>query len=374
MPIIQKTGGPDWRRRTMPKQIAIWFGWLIGLATTVYAGSRIADNDLLWVYLPSVGKEATDMVARMVPPKWSYMDMLWWPVWDTLNIATIGTVIAMIIAVPVAFLAAINTTPRMDWRRRTMPKQIAIWFGWLIGLATTVYAGSRIADNDLLWVYLPSVGKEATDMVARMVPPKWSYMDMLWWPVWDTLNIATIGTVIAMIIAVPVAFLAAINTTPHKGLRAVALFIIVASRSVNSLIWALALVFILGPGVLAGTIAIALRSIGGCSKLLYEAIEEIDHTQVEAIEATGASRLQQMAYGVVPQVLPTFAGVGVFRWDINVRGSTILGLVGAGGIGLQLSSSMGILAWTQVSMILLVILVTVVVSEFISAKVRHAII
>ena len=204
--------------------------------------------------------------------------------------------------------------------------------------------------------------------------PKWSYMDVLWKPVWDTLNIATIGTVMAMIIAVPVAFAAAVNTTPHRLVRAVALFIIVSSRSVNSLIWALALVFILGPGVLAGTLAIGLRSIGGCSKLLYEAIEEIDHTQVEAIEATGASRLQQMAYGIVPQVLPTFAGVGVFRWDINVRGSTILGLVGAGGIGLQLSSSMATLAWTQVSLILLVILGTVIISEFVSAKVRHAII
>ena len=260
------------------------------------------------------------------------------------------------------------------WRRRTTTKQYLIWFGWLCGLAITVYAWNRISDNDLLWVYMPTVGQQAADMASRMIPPKWSYMEVLWQPVWDTLNIATIGTVMAMIIAIPVAFSAAINTTPHKAVRAVALFIIVSSRSVNSLIWALALVFILGPGVLAGTIAIGLRSIGGCSKLLYEAIEEIDHTQVEAIEATGASRLQQIAFGVVPQVMPTFAGVGVFRWDINVRGSTILGLVGAGGIGLQLSSSMNTLAWTQVSMILIVILGTVVVSEYVSAKVRHAII
>jgi phosphonate transport system permease protein len=260
------------------------------------------------------------------------------------------------------------------WRRRTNARQLFVWFGWLMGVAITVYAWSRISDNDLLWVYMPTVGAQAADMASRMFPPKWSYMEMLWKPIWDTLNIATIGTVIAMTIAVPVAFAAASNTTPHKAVRAVALLVIVSSRSVNSLIWAMALVFILGPGVLAGTIAIALRSIGGCSKLLYEAIEEIDHNQVEAIEATGASRLQQMAFGIVPQILPTFAGVGVFRWDINVRGSTILGLVGAGGIGLQLNSSMNTLAWTQVSMILLVILSTVVVSEYVSAKVRHAII
>ena len=177
-----------------------------------------------------------------------------------------------------------------------------------------------------------------------------------------------------MIIAVPVAFCAARNTTPHATVRVLALFIIVSSRSVNSLIWALMLVFILGPGVLAGTIAIGLRSIGFCAKLIYESIEEIDAKQVEAIKATGASNIQQMVFGILPQVLPTITGVGIYGWDVNIRESTILGLVGAGGIGLQLSSSINTLAWTQVSTILLVILVTVFISEWVSAKVRGAII
>ena len=102
-------------------------------------------------------------------------------------------------------------------------------------------------------------------------------------------------------------------------MRPVALLIIVSSRSINSLIWALLLVTILGPGVLAGVVAIALRSIGFIAKLLYEAIEEIDMAQVEAIEATGASRAQVMDYGIVPQIMPAFAGIAVFRWDINIR-------------------------------------------------------
>ena len=134
------------------------------------------------------------------------------------------------------------------------------------------------------------------------------------------------------------------------------------------------LVTIIGPGVLAGVIAIGLRSIGFCAKLLYEAIEEIDESQVEAITATGASPVQVLAYGIVPQVLPAFAGIAVFRWDINIRESTVLGLVGAGGIGVELSASLANVAWTQVSLILLTILATVVVSEWVSAKVRHAII
>ncbi len=147
-----------------------------------------------------------------------------------------------------------------------------------------------------------------------------------------------------------------------------------SSRSINSLIWALLLVTILGPGVLAGIVAIALRSIGFIGKLLYEAIEEIDTAQVEAIEASGASRAQVMDYGIVPQIMPAFAGIAVFRWDINIRESAVVGLVGAGGIGLNLEASLSTLAWTQVSLLLLVILSTVLVSEWVSAKVRHAII
>jgi len=150
------------------------------------------------------------------------------------------------------------------------------------------------------------------------------------------------------------------------------LLLIVASRSINSLIWGLLLVTIFGPGVFAGVIAIALRSIGFVAKLLYEAIEEIDASQVDAITATGASSLQVLDHAVVPQVMPAFAGISVFRWDINIRESTVLGLVGAGGLGLKLQASLNTLAWNQVTMILLVIFATVAISEWISARVRHA--
>jgi phosphonate transport system permease protein len=260
------------------------------------------------------------------------------------------------------------------WRLRTTRNQLAVWFGWLFGVAIFVYCWQLISEKTI-WFFVTDAPKQAADMASRMVPPKWSYMDTLWAPVWDTINIATLGTVIAIVIAVPVAFCAARNTTPSVHfVRPVALFIIVSSRSINSLIWALMLVTLIGPGVLAGVIAIGLRSIGFCAKLLYEAIEEIDHSQVEAVIATGASRGQQLSYGIVPQIMPAFAGITVFRWDINIRESTVLGLVGAGGIGLQLDASISTLAWTQVSLILLVILATVIVSEWVSAKVRHAII
>ena len=261
----------------------------------------------------------------------------------------------------------------LSWKHRATATQLRNWAAWLIGIAIVSFAWHLISEKTI-WFFVQDAPRQAADMGARMVPPKWSYMSQLWKPAWDTVNIATIGTIIAMVIAIPVAFAAARNTTPHLLVRSAALFIIVSSRSVNSLIWALMLVFILGPGILAGTIAIGLRSVGFCAKLLYEAIEEIDQSQVEAIEATGASRVQKIVYGILPQVMPTIAGVGIYRWDINIRESTILGLVGAGGIGLQLSGSLNTLAWTQVSMILLVILATVFISEWVSAEVRGAII
>jgi len=260
------------------------------------------------------------------------------------------------------------------WQVRAPREQLLRWFLWLTGVAAFIFSWQKISENTL-WFMMGNIGEVVADIGGRAMPPRWGYIDQLWVPIWDTMAIATLGTILALMMAVPVAFLAARNTTPSKlFVRPLALLIIVSTRSVNSLIWALLLVSIVGPGVLAGLIAISIRSIGFCAKLLYEAIEEIDENQVEAITATGATRWQTMVYGIVPQILPAFAGIAVFRWDINIRESTVLGLVGAGGIGLQLQSSLNTLAWPQVSLILAVILVAVVIGEFISAKVRGAII
>lgn len=260
------------------------------------------------------------------------------------------------------------------WARRTSSGQISIWFMWFCGLAVFLACWKQISDATT-WLFVWDAPRIADDIIGRAMPPDWYFINALWKPLWDTLNIATLGTAIALLMAVPIAFLAARNTTPSVWfVRPIALLIIVSTRSINSLIWALLLVAIIGPGVFAGLIAIAIRSIGFCAKLLYEAIEEIDSAQVEAITATGASRWQVMAYGIVPQILPAFAGITVFRWDINIRESTVLGLVGAGGIGLQMRSSLDVLAWPRVALILTVILAAVIVSEWVSAKVRAAII
>ncbi|MEQ8817488.1 MAG: phosphonate ABC transporter, permease protein PhnE [Thalassobaculum sp.] len=260
------------------------------------------------------------------------------------------------------------------WRKRTPRADLLIWLGWFALVALFVFCW-QVMTKDTIWAFVADAPSQAADIGSRMVPPRWGYLPELMGPLWDTINIATLGTLLAVIMAVPVAFLAARNTTPSvRIVRPLAMLAIVSSRSINALIWALLLVAIIGPGVPAGIVAIALRSVGFVAKLLYEAIEEIDEKQVEAVTATGASTAQVIDFAIVPQILPAFAGICVFRWDINIRESAVLGLVGAGGLGLKLQDSLNILAWPQVTVIFVLILMTVLISEWVSARVRHAII
>ena len=269
---------------------------------------------------------------------------------------------------------ALTESGRRIWSWRAPGESRAVWFGWFALVVLTIFCW-RVMTANTIWEFVYDAPRQASDIFGRMLPPRWDYANRLWAPLWDTINMATLGTLLAIALGTPLGFLAARNTTPSVlFVRPVALLIIVSSRSINALIWGLLLVAILGPGVLAGIIAIALRSIGFVGKLLYESIEEIDRDQVEAIRASGASGAQVMTYGIVPQILPAFATICVFRWDINIRESTVLGLVGAGGLGLALEASLNVLAWPQVTIILLMILVTVAASEWITAKVRRTII
>jgi phosphonate transport system permease protein len=258
------------------------------------------------------------------------------------------------------------------WRKRNRRQTLLTYLAYLLG-AVSVLVAFRFISGQTLWFFVLDAPEQVADLIGRMFPPRWSYAERLWGALWDTINIATLGTLIAIVISVPVAFLAARNTTPHPLVRQMAMLIIVSSRSVNSLIWALLLVSVIGPGLLAGVIAIALRSVGFCSKLLFEAIEEVNPRPLEALASAGASGGQVVTYGITPQVLPAFAGIVLFRWDINIRSSTVIGLVGGGGIGVQLNASINALQWSQVTVIFAMIIVLVVAAEWVSAKVRGAI-
>lgn len=256
------------------------------------------------------------------------------------------------------------------WRRFS-PHETLIRYAWYIGIMfLVVWSVSKL---DIPWFYFLDAHIQAQDMIVRMWPPDISYAGQLFMPMVETIHIATIGTAATFFIALPVAFIAARNTTINSATWFIGRIILVGSRSINTVVWGLLFVAIFGPGPLAGIWAITFRSIGFTGKLIAEAIEEIDEGATEAIEATGASQLQVLLYGVLPQVLPVIYGTLVYRWDINIRESTVLGFVGAGGIGILLYSSINQFLWREVALMLISVFGVVLISEFVSAKIRQRI-
>lgn len=255
-----------------------------------------------------------------------------------------------------------------DIWRRFSPQETLVRYTWY--LAIVFIAVWSVSNLDIPWFYFLDAHTQAADLITRMIPPDWTFFAAIRGPLVETIHIATLGTAIAVCVALPIAFIAARNTTPNALTWFIGRFILVTSRSVNTVVWGLVFVAIFGPGAMAGIWSVAARSIGFVGKLVAEAIEEIDEGTVEAIEATGASRLQVLLIGVLPQVLPVIYGTTVYRWDINIRESTVLGFVGAGGIGIMLYSSINQFAWHEVSVMLIAIFGIVVLSEFVSATVR----
>lgn len=253
------------------------------------------------------------------------------------------------------------------WRRFSPAETVVryLWFGAIVFVAAW-----SLRNLDITWEYFLDAHIQAGDLLTRMFPPDWGHTGRIIDPLLETIHIATLGTIMTFAIAIPLAFLSARNTTPNWVTWFIGRFILVASRSINTVVWALIFVAIFGPGAMAGIWAITFRSIGFLGKLVAEAIEEVDEGTVEAIEATGASRLQVLLFGVLPQVLPVIFGTTIYRWDINIRESTVLGFVGAGGIGIELYSSINLFRWPEVAVMLVSILGVVVISEFVSATAR----
>lgn len=245
---------------------------------------------------------------------------------------------------------------RFSPRERLM--RFAFYLATVAALVLSVRSVNVIAE------FLYDAPEQIVDLFARMWP-----MDFTYYPkavhgaLIETLHIATLGTILAMAMALPVGLLAARNVTPNPALNYFAKLILVSSRSVNSLVWALLFVAVFGPGALAGTLAIAFRSVGFVGKLFGEALEEANPGPVEALRAAGAPRTSVFLKAYWPQVQPACYSIALFRWDINIRESAVLGLVGAGGIGVALDSALNLLYWDQVAVVLLTIFTVVLATE-----------
>jgi phosphonate transport system permease protein len=218
---------------------------------------------------------------------------------------------------------------------------------------------------------LASLGK----FIALMFPPSaGGHLDLLVKAMGETLAIAFLGTLIATVVAFPISFLAASNTSPHGVIRFAIRRCLDIIRGIDALIWALVFVGVVGLGPFAGILAIAVSDTGALGKLFSEAIEPAEERARESVLASGGTGLLAVRFGLLPQVLPIIAGQILYYFESNVRSATIIGIVGAGGIGLQLSEQIRTYDFDQVAFAVIMILITVAAIDWISSKLRFAII
>jgi phosphonate transport system permease protein len=258
---------------------------------------------------------------------------------------------------------------RPAWRAQATPALVAFGmiglfvFGlWYLGFTF----GMLIRGGNQLWVIL-----------GVMLPPNpetWARVVFYLGSLAETLGIAFLGTLIAATVAFPLGFLAARNVVANRLVHILSRRLFDCIRGVDTLIWALVWINVVGLGPFAGVLAIACSDIGAFGKLFSEAIEATDRKPVEGVLSSGGSEIEAIRFGVLPQVLPVITSQVLYYFESNTRSATIIGIVGAGGIGLHLSEMIRTVEWQQVSFIIVMMLVTVSAIDFLSSRLRMAII
>jgi len=258
------------------------------------------------------------------------------------------------------------------WERFTLKQRLLRYIVYVCFVSALFFS---IRTVEVIPEFFYDAPEQMMDLFSRMWPMEFEYYPQtIHAAIIETLNIATLGTLVALLLALPLALMSASTIVSYSWVHWIARFFLVSSRTVNSLVWALLFVAVFGPGVISGVLAIAFRSIGFIGKLLGEALDEVNMGSVEALKATGAPTITILMKAYWPQVMPAFFSIILFRWDINVRESAVLGLVGAGGIGVVLSDSMNLFQWRQVSIALLAIFAVVIIAEIIVVNIRKKLI
>ena len=273
-----------------------------------------------------------------------------------------------------AVLGAANHEQRIEAlaqaRQRQRIQRYSIYFGVAALVAWSVEA-IVVGDTDWSRITLAGVAKAAW----RFIDFDASILGSLWEATLETVLMATLATILGAFMAIPVAWLGANNISPlGRATYLLGRVLMTLSRSVHEVVWGLVFVAAVGLGALAGVLAMAVRSIGFISKTVAEAIEDVNPGPVEAMRAVGANRFQVLMFGIVPQILPVVIGNVIFEWDVNIRRSTIMGLVGAGGLGLALHRQMASYNYGGIATVIFVILALIVFGEVFSAWARKKVI
>lgn len=260
----------------------------------------------------------------------------------------------------------------LEAESRHQRRQLVVAVVWAIPIVAILwFTGRQIGMNPIAIVSgLPYMW----DFLTRMFPPEIEYVLLLVDATVETIKIAVWGTLIAILLSIPLTLLGARNTTPHIVVFHATRMFLNVLRSINELVFALIFVSAVGLGPFAGVLAIALHATGMLAKFCAEEAEGVDKGQIEALQATGASKMQVILFAVIPQVVPAFISYAIYRLDVSIRSATVLGLVGAGGLGFSLIQTMKLFKYHQTATCILVIFLLVLVSDWICAKLRERVI
>ena len=244
----------------------------------------------------------------------------------------------------------------------------------IVAAAAALYAaGLVLLDISPVRIW-QGLGQLGTIFILMLPPSAGGHLALYLEALGQTLSIAFLGTLLAGLLALPFGFLAARNVVANRIVHLLARRGLDTVRSIDALIWALIWINVVGLGPFAGALAIASSDFGALAKLFSEAIEAADRKPVEGVLASGAGRLAAIRFGIVPQVLPVFASQLLYFFESNTRSATIIGIVGAGGIGLHLYEQIRVLEWQQVGFLILMVLLTVAAIDVVSRRLRLAII
>ncbi|WP_181917249.1 phosphonate ABC transporter, permease protein PhnE [Virgibacillus dokdonensis] len=251
--------------------------------------------------------------------------------------------------------------------RKKKNTQLLFLLGLITGL--TIWSMWDVGFN--LISLMEGIGETFRFIFVDMFPPSFTAVIKLIPPALDTLYISFVAMVIAATIAFFLSFFGAYNTTPHPILQIIVRGIASFLQSIPALVWVLILVAAYGLGLIVGTIALVLSGTGLLIRSFSEIIEEIDDEQVEALRATGANWFQIIGQAVVPQVLPGMVGWSLYKFDLNIREAAVIGMVGGGGIGFSMQTSLKLFQYKDALTAILIIFILVTTIEFLTGKVRE---
>ena len=266
---------------------------------------------------------------------------------------------------------------KLDNKYKNFEKYLRPQWSWKTFVSIVLFVSALIfvvKDLEVDFIKLVSdSSKYFGDILSRMLPPDFSNLRELIYAMFETIEIAFLGTFIAIVLSIPLGLFSARNLAPNYFVYLVCKTVVIFFRAIPEFIIAMILVIAIGFGAMPGVLALGLHTMGFLAKFYAEDIEHINKGPIDALKSSGATKSQIISFGVIPQILPSFVANNLYILDRNVRMATMLGIVGAGGIGYELQSSFRMFEYERVSAIIILIFVTIFLIDHLSAFIRSKI-